>query len=551
MEKLGEDHDCVWKDRALELAAQSLPSQEQFDKLADLVKLQQGQINVSQDQLQAVLDNAVELSETVEKQRQTLAGVTKASEKQKQDLENELIKVKAELTQLKRFRYGRRSEKIKKLKREIKKAQRHKADPQKTKELREKNRQGRLKLEEQTTIYRVQSGEQDCQDCGTHLRATGRFKEKVSFDLIPARLVRRVSQLEELSCSKGCGSLFASGPITVTKSGMYSAGFISHVIVGKASDCAPLYRQEKQFKRWGIPVNRSTLSDLLKEAAYLLKPLYQRALELIATQKIVLADETPIRVLPDKKEFGSKQGYFWAFVTSTVINLIGYVFSISRSGETPKNILGASQGTLVIDGYTGYNTVIKPECRERAGCWAHARRYVFDSLETAEKEAKEAIDYIWQLYEVEHDALEKKIVGTTKHLKLRQKRSKRILADFKSWLLQENGKHLPQGPMGKAITYILNQWNSLTLFVTDSQIPLDNNQSENALRIVALGRKNYMFLGNEEAGERQAIFYTLVKSCEANGINPQQYLTDVLIRISTTPMSKIDDLLPNHWKPPG
>ena len=202
-----------------------------------------------------------------------------------------------------------------------------------------------------------------------------------------------------------------------------------------------------------------------------------------------------------------------------------------------------------MDGYSGYNKVTVPGGRERAGCIAHLRRKFFDAQSSAPDAARKAMDFILEIYRVERAALDNEILGTPQHLEMRQTRSKAVMDEFRTWLDAELPRHLPQGAMGEAIKYAINQWDALTLFLTDPHLPVDNNASENALRICALGRKNFLFVGNDAAGENLAGLYSLVATCEANGVNPVDYLADVLLRVQTHPASRIDELLPHRWSP--
>jgi transposase len=215
-------------------------------------------------------------------------------------------------------------------------------------------------------------------------------------------------------------------------------------------------------------------------------------------------------------------------------------------------VLGGTTGALVIDGYTGYNTVISVDGRMRIGCHAHVRRYFFDALATAPTEGRKALDFILGLYRVEHDALAEGILGSAEHLERRKARAGPVREAFKAWLEAQRPLHPPKSPLGQAITYTINQWPHLGHFLNDVRIPLDNNESEAALRRVAMGRKNFLFVGNDQAGENLAGLYSLVATCEANGVNPIEYLEDVLMRVSTQPKNKIDELLPHRWRgPPG
>lgn len=302
----------------------------------------------------------------------------------------------------------------------------------------------------------------------------------------------------------------------------------------------PLYRLEKQYRRLGIPISRSTMTDLFHRHAELLAPLPARILERVRSSDLVLGDETSIKMLGS-----SKRAYVWTFIADT---LVAYRFSTDRSGDTPKEVLGGTQGTLVVDGYTGYNHVTKIDGRRRAGCLAHARRKLFAAMD-GEPEAREALDMIRDVYVVEHAARGRGIVGTPEHRALRQAESLSIMHKLKSWLEARQGLHPPKSKFGVALRYALRQWDELTVFLDDPTVPLDNNRSEAALRVVALGRKNFLFVGNEDAGDNIAGLYSLVATCEANGVNPIDYLRDVLIKISTHPADRIDELLPDRWKP--
>ena len=294
--------------------------------------------------------------------------------------------------------------------------------------------------------------------------------------------------------------------------------------------------------RLGLPVSRSTLTDLLHQAARQLAPLSRRLLELVSIAAVVQADETSL-----KMQKPNKRGFVWTFLAD---NLIAYRFSGNRSGQTPSAVLGSTQGTLVVDMYTGYNAVTSTGARVRAACLAHVRRRLFDAIPYV-PEAREALEIIRDVYIVEHDAKADGVARTDEHTKMRQARSRPIMARLHSWLTARQEQHTPKSPMGSAIRYALNNWQELTRFLDDAGIPPDNNRSESALRVVALGRKNFLFVGHEEAGENLAGLYSLVATCEANGVEPISYLTNVLGRVGSHPANAVDDLLPHKWRPPA
>ena len=225
------------------------------------------------------------------------------------------------------------------------------------------------------------------------------------------------------------------------------------------------------------------------------------------------------------------------------------MFSATRSGETAERVLAGTIGKLQVDAYTGYNSVCMPEGRERVGCMAHCRRYFHKARAQCPDEANFAIGQILELYRIEYEAAEKSILGTETHRLLRVNKSQPILDELKVWLEANKGLHTPKSPLGKALRYALRQWGPLTTFVSDPSLRLDNNISEGALRIIAQGRDNFRWVGNNQAGKNLAIAQTIVATCIKNNVNPQHYITDVLIRLQTHPAKRIDELLPMNWTP--
>jgi transposase len=363
---------------------------------------------------------------------------------------------------------------------------------------------------------------------------------------VPAQIIAHHHVRETVTCPCGEYVKTADAPLKWVEKCQYAPSLVAHLIVAKCADSIPLYRLEKEFDRIGVPLSRSTMTDLFHRAALLLAPLVARLLALIRAAEIVRADETSKKVM---SEGHCRTGFIWTFRARIPEPLITYVFAPDRSGETPKQVLGGSKGTLVVDGYTGYNSVLDVDGRVRAGCHAHLRRHFFDALSAAPDEARKALDFILALYRVEHEALEAGIVGTPEHLALRKTKSASVRSAFKTWIDEMKLQHLPQGPFGKALGYASNQWEHLGRFLEDARVPLDNNESEAALRRVALGRNNFLFVGSDEAGENLAGLYSLVATCEANDINPLEYLADVLERVNTHPASRIDELLPHRWQP--
>lgn len=463
------------------------------------------------------------------------------------DLRASLAEKDDEIAELRRALLGPKSErKPKKEKTSTKKAKKPLTAEQKARRRqgRRKSKQNRDerngKLDEQTVDH---AAAEICPKC----KGSGPFVDlspdiSVEIEYLGERLLKLLHRVEKKLCP--CGHIFsAPSPERVTEGTHYGPGLYANAVVSKCADALPLNRISKRFARGGLPMARSTLTDLYHRAAELLAPIHQRLLALVAASLYVNADETSQPVM-DKEH--CRRGYIWTFIAETII---AYVFSATRSGDTPTRILEGTVGKLQVDGYTGYNHVCLPEGRERIGCIAHCRRYFHKARDKCLEEADHCLGVILELYRVEYDAAKLDILGTDAHRLLREQRSQAILDEWKPWLEEHKDLYAPKSLMGRAIRYTLNQWETLTKFVSDPKLRLDNNISEAALRIIALGRDNFRWVGHDESGHNLAVLQTIVATCIANGVNPQDYITDVLIRVQSHPASRIDELLPMNWKP--
>lgn len=379
-----------------------------------------------------------------------------------------------------------------------------------------------------------------CPECGeTELRRVGDGKPSTVYEYVQPHFRKRVYLRETLACR--CGHIVtAPAPERVGEKTRYAPSFIAHLMVAKCGDSIPHYRLEKAYRNLGIPISRSTMGGLMHRGATELEPLYKAAIACVPSATDVHADETSMR-----QQDRTGRAFLWSFVTP---ELVVYKYAPSRSGEVPKQVLGQSQGRLVVDQHTGYNAVTKPGGRVRAGCLAHARRKIYEQRE--HPETLEALDLIAQVYRVERDAKTARIVGTDAHLALRRQRSRPLFARLLMWGRRHRGSFEPRSGMGKAIGYLLRHFRALGCFLRYASIPPDNNIAEASLRRVALGRSNFLFVGNEDAGNNLAVVYTLVATCEKHGVNAIDYLSDVLLRVQRHPAHRVEELLPHRWKPP-
>lgn len=459
---------------------------------------------------------------------------------------NEIAELKHELAQVKKAIFGPRSERSKMPRPNAGTT----SSPEERLAKRRANAAAKQKLQTVRTELKVPAEAKTCPDCGLvdAMKPVGHGRETTVFEFVPARWIRHVYVQEVLRCACRNHVVVAPGAPKVVARGRYSASFLAHLAVAKCADSIPIYRLEKDYHRQGIPIARSTMNSLLHTASEITRPVWTRVLDKIKVRAVVQADETRLRM--QKGEDGKpKNGFVWTFVAEADDGDtdVAYVYAAGRSGDTPKGILGDTTGFLLVDSYSGYNKVAKTKNRKRAGCHAHLRRYFHEALKTAPV-AQEAIDFILALYRVEYDAQERRIAKTPEHLELRREKSVPIREQLKAWLDEQLPKHRPKSPIGIAIRYGLNHWDDFGTFLEDARISLDNNASERSLRRVALGRKNYLFVGDVDAGANIAGLYTLVATCEARGINPFEYLADVIPRVDEDlPDNELDALLPGAW----
>jgi transposase len=460
-----------------------------------------------------------------------------------EDLANRLAKLEHENAQLKKAVLGSRSEKSK--------MPRIKTGAPATAEERQKTRRERAAAKAQAPTVRVEhkvpDAERRCTACGNaKLEPLGEGKKTTVWEFVPARFLRVEHVQEVLRCRCNGFVVTAPGAPKVVEKGQYGASFLAHLAVSKCADHTPIYRLEKAFHRQGIPVARSTMNELLHRASAILAPVWTRLLDVVRVRPVVAADETRLRLVRDKSG-KTKNGFVWTFgARDSDGGLdVAYVFAEDRSGSTPKTLLEGTTGVLLVDGYSGYNVVDEVSTRRRAACHAHLRRYFHEALPTAPV-AQEMLDLVAELYRAEHAADEQRLVGASK-LDFRKQRAGPIRARMRAWLAAQRGRHPPKSPIAAAVRYADNQWEELGVFLDDARVPLDNNGSERALRRVALGRKNYLFVHDVERGESLAGLYSLVATCEARSVNPFEYLADVLTRVQDHPASKVDELLPGAW----
>jgi transposase len=323
-------------------------------------------------------------------------------------------------------------------------------------------------------------------------------------------------------------------------------GLLAQIIIDKYVDHLPLYRQEQRFKREGVDIPYSTISDWIKNGCALLDPLGEALKKIVISSHYLHADETPLKVLDKNKKGTTHRGFYWVYHNS-IDSLVWFDYREGRGREGPNEILKDFSGYLQTDGYNVYDIFKENKKITVLHCMAHARRKFFEAKDNNPAVAAYALEQIGLLYAIERKAKEQKLT-IDEILKLRQSEALPILESLGKWMKQTYLTSLPKSTIGKALGYTIERWSELMIYASDGKLNIDNNPVENSIRPVAIGRKNYLFAGSHDAAQRSAMLYSFLGTCKLNGINPFIWLQDVLRRISNHPINKIGELLPQNWK---
>lgn len=326
--------------------------------------------------------------------------------------------------------------------------------------------------------------------------------------------------------------------------GLPGPGLLAYVVVSKLGDHLPLYRLENIFARQQVPIARSTMCAWMAAAAQLVGPLVALMASRVKQSRVIHTDDTTVPIQsPGEKQ--CRKGRIWTYLGDRSHPYIVYQYTPNRSRAGPAGWLAGFTGYLQADAYGGYDGIYAHGGVTEVACWAHARRKFFEAKETDSKRAAAMLTMIRELYAVEDEA---KLLDDAARRALRQQNSAPLLARIKIWLDAEQEVVLPRSEMGQAITYALNQWDALCVYATQGVLNIDNNASERALKRVALGRKNWLFAGHDQAAQQHATLWSLIASAERHGVDPQRYLTSVLAKLPFTPEHELDQFLPDVWK---
>jgi transposase len=407
-------------------------------------------------------------------------------------------------------------------------------------------------------VYELTEAERRCPECGeSRSQISAEHSEQLDYE--PSTLF----VIEHIRCTYACphceGQVVTAGkPAQPIQKGLPGPGLLAHVITEKFADHIPLYRQERRLARQGVELSRSTLCDWMAGAARTLEPLYDlmRALNLLCGT--IHTDDTPVKVRDSERKIKAT-GRLWIYLGDYLYPYNVFDFTMSRKRDGPSRFLKGFRGYLQADAFSGYDGIYSGGDVVEVGCNAHARRKFIEARTTDPTRAAAALAYYRQLYAIEK-AINAEIAKLPPdsdeparaaiRLRARQEWAIPVLEAFKTWLGVQKPDVLPKSPLGGAIGYTQNQWEALKRYTSSGFLSIDNNVSEQHMKIIATGRKNWLFTGSEAGGKTMAVLFTVVSSCQRHGHDPFVYLRDVLERLPDHPQDRLAELLPDRWSPP-
>jgi transposase len=419
------------------------------------------------------------------------------------------------------------------------------------------------KLRRDRRVYVLDENERRC-PCGG---VCEKFGEEISeqLDYIPASLFVIEHVRTKYACPK-CHDhvIVAVKPEQPIAKGLPGAGLLAQVITCKYADHIPLNRFEHICRRQGAELSRSTMCDWMKTSAELLTPLYDLMVATVLASRSVHSDDTRVPCQNPDQPGKTAAARMWTYLGDAEHPCNVFDFTMTWSRDGPRRFLteraGKYQGILQADALSGYDTICAELGIVRAGCWAHARRHFYDACDSAAGLVAEALARIGRLYAIEKEIkatlAQQALTGVAAdalRLAVRQEKALPELTALRQWLDQQHVAALPKSPFGQAVQYALNHWDALLLYTQHGFLAIDNNAAERALRPIAVGRNNWLFVGSPRGGQTAAVLFSFTSTCRRLNLDPFAYLRDVLTCLSADTLSadELALLLPHRWTPPA
>ncbi len=411
-------------------------------------------------------------------------------------------------------------------------------------------------LERVPDVIAVPAEQRACPVCGGARECIGHDSTEIA-DLKPAQIIVRVEMREKLRC-EACDGEIVRAPAgdRVVSGGRFGSTLVAQLLIDKYDDGLPLHRQKQRFERMGLPIAVSTLADQVTWVTELLGMLWRAASRQVLEADVLHVDGTGLPVLWRDKEThkkvgsGKRLGTLWGYVGGeTALNM--YCSTGHKKGQTPADIgpeefLAQRRGYTVADAAGVFDASFKREELIECGCNMHARRYFFKALDGGDERAAMPLAAFKKLYDIEETARD---MDHEARAVVRQRESRPVYDSLLRWCEVYRAEERPTSPLGVALRYIINQREALTRFIDDGRIPIDNGAVERLHVRAALTKKNFLFAGSDAGGRRAAVAYTILGSCRLAGVNPLEYLADVLPRLARgVSLSDAAQLLPAAWR---
>lgn len=385
--------------------------------------------------------------------------------------------------------------------------------------------------------------QRSCPCCG-QVRACIGWETSEQVEYEPAKLYVIEHARAKYAC-RACEEQVTTTPKPAQpiEKGLAAAGLLAAIAVGKYGDHLPLYRMEEILSRGGLSVSRSTQCDWMRQIAELCEPIVELMKNAVLSSRIIWTDDTTVPVL-DANLQQTKTGRIWVYIGDIRHRYAVFDYTPDRKGIRPREFLRGYEGYLQADAYSGYDELCDRGPVTEVACWAHARRKFHEAKDSARVGSTHALNVIGQLYGLERKASN---LDAVRCVELRQKHGRAQLDHFKSWLDEQSSVITPKSPLGAAIRYARNHWVALCRYLDDGELSIDNNLSERTLRCVAVGRKNWMFVGSDRGGRTAATLMSLIASCKLLSVDPYRYLRSLLSDLPGCDREQLPSLLPNQW----